>query len=288
MGFVLACVGLMVLLRPLRRAALLVLLLLLMVSVWWLHIPPRNDRDWQPDVERLPSATITGHTITVRNIRNFEYFTETEYREHWETRTYDLDRLQRVDLFLCFWGPALIAHSIVSWGFSDGSHLAVSIETRKEKGESYSAVRGFFRQYELYYVVADERDVVRLRTNYRGETVYLYRIKMPPERARELLIEYLKEINLLAERPRWYNALTHNCTTMIRYHVKEIAPKDPWSWKILVNGFLDELAYERGRVDTSLPFAELRKRSDITGKAGNAGQSPDFSRQIRQGLPDWQ
>jgi hypothetical protein len=173
----------------------------------------------------------------------------------------------------------------MSWEFEDGQQLAISIETRKENGESYSAVRGFFRQYELYYVVADERDVVRLRTNYRGEQVYLYRFRAPAELARAVLLDYLEEVNRLAERPEWYNALTHNCTTTIRHHVQNVAPRNPFSWKILVNGYIDELGYSRGTIDTSLPFAELRARSNITEAAKAADQDPDFSARIRKGLP---
>ncbi len=182
-------------------------------------------------------------------------------------------------------GPTLIAHTITSWDFGGGQHLAISIETRKEKGESYSAVRGFFRKYELYYVVADERDVVRLRTNYRGEQAYLYRIHMTPEGARALLLDYLRQVNLLAEHPRWYNALTHNCTTMIRYHMKEVGGSRPWDWRILANGRLDQLGYERGTIDTSLPFPELKQRSNITMKAQATGSAADFSARIRDGLP---
>jgi len=190
-----------------------------------------------------------------------------------------------VDLFLSFWGPTLIAHTIASWEFSDGRHLAISIETRKEVGESYSALRGFFRQYEIYYVVADERDVVRLRTNFRGEQVYLYRIQVGPDGARALLLDYLKEVNSLAEQPKWYNALTHNCTTTIRYHAQNVAAGRPFDWRLLANGYLDELGYERGQIDTSLPFAELKKRSDITERARAAGDAPDFSERIRVNLP---
>ena len=225
-------------LRPFSRAVLIVGVILLAMATWWNLIPPRNDRDWYPDVARLPRATIEGSRMTIENLRNFDYRTETDYTERWEMRTYDLDTLQGVDMFLFFWGPTLIAHTITSWDFGGGQHLAISIETRKEKGESYSAVRGFFRQYELYYVVADERDVVRLRTNYRGEQAYLYRIRMSTERARALLLDYLREVNLLAGQPRWYNALTHNCTTMIRYHVKEVGGRPDrgtgGSWQTVV------------------------------------------------------
>jgi hypothetical protein len=228
---------------------------------------------------------MSGNRVTIENVRNFDYRTETDYTERWETRTYDLDGLQGVDMFLAFWGPTLIAHTITSWEFADGQHLAVSIETRKEKGESYSALLGFFRHYELYYVVADERDVVRLRTNYRGEQVYLYRLRMPVHQARAVLLDYLKEINRLADRPVWYNALTHNCTTTIRTHAQQVAAGRPWDWRILANGRLDELGYERGQIDTSLPFSELKARSDITEKARAADAAADFSRRIREGLP---
>jgi len=248
-------------------------------------IPPRNDRDWYPDVACLPRAAVEGNRLTIENVRNFDYRTETNYTERWEKRTYDLDRLRGMDMFLSYWGSTLICHTIASWEFDDGRHLAISIETRKEKGESYSAIRGFFRQYELYYVVADERDLVRLRTNYRGERVYLYRIKAPPESARALLLDYLKEVNLLAGHARWYNALTHNCTTMIRYHARQVGEGRPWDWRILANGRIDELGYEQGRIDTSLPFPELKKKSDITEKAKAADADPDFSARIREGLP---
>ncbi len=179
----------------------------------------------------------------------------------------------------------MIAHTIMSWEFADGQHLAISIETRKEAGEEYSAVLGFFRQFELYYVVADERDLVGLRTNHRGEEVYLYRMKTSVSRARALLVNYLETMNRLASAPRWYNALRHNCTTVIRQHAEHVADQKPFNWRIIVNGYIDQLGYERGTVDTSLPFEELRRRSDITEKAKAAGVSPDFSRKIREGLP---
>ena len=211
--FAVSSLALPALVRPFRRGLLAASLPLLLVVVWWSRIAPSNDRDWMPDVARLPRATIDGDRVTIENVRNFVYRSENDYDPHWETRTYDLDQLRGVDLFLSFWGPTLIAHTIASWEFADGRHLAISIETRKEKGESYSAVRGFFRQYELYYVVADERDVVGLRTNYRGERVFLYRIRQARRGARDSCSTTCARSTELAEHPRWYNALTHNCTT---------------------------------------------------------------------------
>jgi hypothetical protein len=281
----LGALAVLVRVRPFWRAAIVTFTALLILIGWWLSIPPTNDRAWYPDVARLATATINGNLLTVHKVRNFDYRSETDYDEHWETRTYDLNKLLGVDLFLSYWGSPVIAHTIASWEFADQPPLAISIEARKAAGQSYSAVRGFFRQYMLYYVVADERDVIGVRTNYRGEEVYLYRIKMPLDRARALLLQYVGDINRLAEHPRWYNALTQSCTTTIRYHLRNVAPRKPWDWRILANGYLDELMYQRDAIDTSLPFPELRARSDITAKAKAADNSPDFSQRIREGLP---
>jgi hypothetical protein len=285
-AFASAALFLLVRLRPYGRGMLAALALFGVVLAWWLTIPPRNDRDWLPDVDRTATAAVAGSRLTVGNLRNFDYRSETDFTPRWETRTYDLDRLCGVDLFLCFWGPTAIAHTIASWEFAEGPPLAISIETRKEKGETYSAVRGFFRQFEVYYVVADERDVVRLRTNHRGERLYLYRIRMPVELARELLLAYLAEVDRLSRHPRWYNALTHNCTTAIRYHLKHLGIAQRMDWRILANGQLPELMYARASVDTRLPLAELQRRSEITARAREAGQDAMFSARIREGVPD--
>jgi hypothetical protein len=273
------------LLRPFWRAVLAMALLLGLVLGWWLGIPPRNDRDWLPDVARTAKTTRDGDFITIENVRNFDYRSETDYDEIWETRRYDLSKLVGVDLFLVHWGAPGIAHTIVSWEFENAPPLAISIETRKEKGEAYSAVRGFFRQFELYYVVADERDVVGVRAKHRGEQVFLYRVDMLPENAKKLLLRYLDEVDALAEQPKWYNALTHNCTTEIRWNLQAIGLRNPFDWRILANGHLDELMYERKVIDTRLPFPEMRERSDVTLKAIEADGASDFSKRIRAGVP---
>jgi hypothetical protein len=284
-ALVLTSVLLAALVRPLLRGLVVALMPVVLVALWWTAIPPSNTRNWTPDVARTARASFDGSRVTIENVRNFTYRSETDYDQRWETRTYDLDQVKGVDLFMSFWGPTEIAHTIVSWEFADGQHLAISIETRKEQGESYSALRGFFRQYELYYVVADERDLVGLRTNYRGEQVYLYSIQMPAAQARALLVDYLDEVNQLADHPEWYNALTQNCTTTIRGHAQNIGAGGRLDWRLLANGHLAQLLYERGQIDTDVPFEELRARSNITEKAKAAGNSPDFSALIRQSLP---
>jgi hypothetical protein len=284
-GFAAAAGGLFGWVRPARIALPCFAGLMVLVIAWWFAIEPSNDRDWLPEVAHSPTASVEGNLVTIRNVRNFDYRSETDFDERWEERTYDLSRLRGVDMFLSYWGSPWIAHTIVSWEFDDGQHLAVSIETRKERGEAYSAVLGFFRQFELYYVFADERDLVGLRTNHRGEDVYLYQLRTPVETARAVLLDYLEEINRLAARPRWYNALTHNCTTAIRYHAKNISAANPWNWRILVNGRIDELGYERGSIDTSLPFEELRAQSNITERARASASASNFSQHNREGLP---
>lgn len=273
------------LVRPMRRAVAGILAAFVVVLGAFLAVPASNDRDWQPDVATLPRADIRGDRVLVHHVRNADYRTETDYTVRLEDRELDLTRLRSLDLFLIYWGSPLIAHTIMSWGFEGDQYLAISIETRKEQGEAYSAFRGFFRQYELIYVVADERDVVRLRTNYRGEDVYVYRLDAPPVYAGGLLRRYLEAVNRLRERPQWYNALTHNCTTTIHTLAGPYERRSWWSWKLLLNGYLDELAYEIGALDRSLPFPVLKGRSHINARAKAAGDDPRFSVRIREGLP---
>jgi len=266
--------------------------LLLFASVllwWWFAIPPSNARDWQADVQILPWAEIRGDTVIIHNIRNCDYRSEADFTVRHYDRTFDLNRLESVDLFLVYWGSPHIAHTMLSFGFGDGRYLCFSIETRKEVGEAYSAVKGFFKQYELTYVVADERDLIRLRTNFReagkGEDVYLYRLNVPMDFARKVFLDYLREMNSLKERPEWYRALTGNCTTNIRRHTTPFNPDARFDWRIIANGHLDEMLYERGILDRSLPLPELKKRSHINERARSIKDTTAFSRLIREELP---
>ena len=257
--------------RPLRWVVAGVLGAFLVVLALWLAIPPSNARDWQPDVATLPYADIDGERVLVHNVRNAEYRTETDYTVRLEDRALDLATLRSLDLFLIYWGSPLIAHTILSWGFAGDQYLAISIETRKEQGETYSALRGFFRQYELTFVVADERDVVRLRTNVRGEDVYVYRLDAPPADARVLLLRYLQEINELRARPQWYNALTENCTTAIT------APRPDGRAPVVV-----ELEARRERV---LRRAGVRHRRPRPLPAVRRSQGEEPYQRPRQGRP---
>ena len=275
----------LLLLSTFRRKLAGAALPFIVVLIWWLGLSPANDRNWQSDVARLPTASLDGSLLTINNVRSFRYSSIDDYEEAWITTTYDLDELVGFDIFFSFWGPQAYGHTIASWEFSDGRHLAVSIETRKEVGESYSAIRGFFRQFELYYVVAEETDVVALRTNHRREQVELYRVFTPDNGDRAMLLNYINEINALAAQPRWYNALTQNCTTTIWDHAKAVGSRFPLDWRLLANGYVLELAQELGTVNSDMPLATLRERSDITAKAQGLESLDNFSAVIREGLP---
>jgi len=279
-----ATLGILVLVRPLGRRVAVFAVAAAALLAWWSTIRPSNDRPWQPDVARPPHAQLHGDQLTIHDVRNFGYRSETDFTERWETRTYDLAKLDRLDFFMSYWGSPSIAHTIMSWAFTDGQHLAISIETRKEVGETYSPVAGFFRQYELYYVVADERDVIGLRTNYRGENVYLYPLRTPRERVRRALLEYVESMNRLATRPAFYNAGTDNCTTTIRTNMQHMGASMPLDWRYFVNGYLNELLYENDVVDTSRPLAEWKTASFIDARAKAADGDQDFSRRIREGI----
>jgi len=255
------------------------------VVAWWVSLKPGNDRAWQPDVAQTAWAEINGDEVTVHNVRNCDYRTETDFTPQWETRTVRLSQLTGMDVAINYWGSHWIAHPIVSFQFSDALPLCFSIETRKTVGQQYSTLEGFYRQYTLIYVVADERDVIRLRTNYRREDVYLYHTLASPAQARGRFLEYINSINVLRDHPRWYNAITHNCTTSIR-NQRAVNRRAPWDWRMLLNGKSDELLYERQAIATGgLAFSELKQRSLIDARAGAADKDPDFSRLIREGLP---
>ena len=277
----LAMVGALLTFRGRGKAIAICLAGFALVLAWWLTLKPSNDRAWQPDVAQTAWAEIDGDHVTIHNVRNCDYRTEGDYTPHWETRAYDLAQIRGMDIFLTYWGSPWIAHPIVSFQFGDNDYIAMSIETRKEVGEQYSAIRGFFRYYELIYTVSDERDVVRLRTNYRkGEETYLFHTRATPEHARATFLNYLKKINRIRNRPEWYNALTNNCTT----NIATLAGEPQLDWRVLLNGRADQMLFERGDLATgNLPFAQLKQQAHINAAARAANDAPDFSRRIRKG-----
>jgi len=272
-----------VLVRPRWLMRLGIVLAVVAIAAWWSSIPARQHRDWKPEVALTPHIKIDGDTATIHNLRNFDYRTTEDFTPQYELRKVDLRKLRGMDVFINYWGSPYMAHPIFSYDFGDDGRVCFSIETRPEKGESYSALGGLYRRFELFYVVADECDVIRVRSNYRnGEDVYLYHLGV--KGARESFFEYVRTVNELHENPRWYNAIANNCTTAIRKQ-KLASDRLPLDWRLIVNGFGDELLYDRGQLDQSLPFAELKRISRVNEKAKAADQAPNFSERIREGLP---
>jgi len=244
---------------------------------------PSNERDWSPDQKVLARAKIAGDSVTIENLRNFAYRTDAEFVEKYETRGYDLRKLDSMWFVVERFGAApAIAHTLLSFGFGD-EYVAVSVEIRKERGEIYSPLKGLLRQYELMYVLADERDVVGLRTNFRRDPVYLYPVRTTPELMRRVFVEMLERANKLAAQPEFYNSLTNNCTTNIVGHVNTIAPRSiPFSYKMVLPAYSDQLAYDLGLIPVDQPFETIRAAHRIDALAQQHPVGPDFSRIVRR------
>lgn len=257
---------------------------------WWAGLQPSHSRDWIPELARLPQIARDGDRLTVTNLRDFRWRTEADYDQRWETRSYDLSRIEGVDLFLSYWSGEAIAHLLVSFTFADASPLAFSIEVRRETGEEWSSLAGFFRVYEMAYVAADERDVVGLRTHARGEDVRMFRLRISPERAREVLLAYVADVNRLAREPRWYNTITTNCTTVVYRLVGSLAPgwqfSLPLDPRVVLSGYLPGYLRDIGAVRQDMPLAQLVQQGKISARARTATlDNPEFSRVIREGVP---
>ncbi|MQA19817.1 Lnb N-terminal periplasmic domain-containing protein [Rugamonas rivuli] len=248
---------------------------------WWSTIKPSHDRVWADDVARMVTGRVQGSVVTLDQVRNFDWRSDTDYTQRWEQRQYDLSLLQSVDVALSYWmGPA-IAHTLVSFGFADGRYLTFSIEIRKERGESFDAIAGFFKRFETVLIAADERDILRVRTNVRGEDMYLYRLKMPPEAMRSLFLSYLDEGALLKREPRFYNTLIANCTTIVFEMARRIDPGLPLDWRLLASGYLDRYLFDIGALAGQGSFDSLRRQAHITDKARALDKEIDFSDRIR-------
>lgn len=272
------------------------LALMLGLLVWWETIDPQSERAWAADVAQLVAIETDKHqpdVVHLRNVRNFVWRSDTDFTPRWEARSYDLSQLESVDVALSYWmGPA-IAHTLVSFGFADGQHVVFSIEIRKEQHEQFDALAGFFKQYEMALVAADERDILAVRTNVRGEQVHLYRVDMAQDSMRELFMAYARQASQLAFAPRFYNTLTANCTTIVWQLARRIGQELPTDWRLLASGYLPEYLRDVGALASMQPLELQRAQGHITQRAQtwqppahgtDAEISADFSRHIRQGM----
>lgn len=284
-AFILLVGGLFLFIKPRRKAALIALGLVALVYLWYALIPASNDRDWRPEVARVAAVDFDGDRVTVDNVRNFRYRSESDFEETWERWVYDLSTLSSLDIYFSYWGPRDIAHTMLSFGFENGDYLAVSVETRKEVGETYDPLRSFFKQFELIYILGDERDLIALRTNIRLEDTYLFPMDITPENRRALLVDILQRADKLGRKPKYYATIEDNCTTSLLGHINKVEERPVrFSLKLLLNGYIPELAYERGNIPTDAPFEEVMKRYSISAKAKEIGVGPSFSKSIREGI----
>ncbi len=268
-----------------RAAGLAYALAFAALLVWWSTILPSNDRDFAPDVAHGVTGSVAGDELTLTNVRNFSWASPTDFTENWETRSYDLTQIQSADFYLVYFMGPLVAHSMVSFAFDDGRHLMFSIEIRKQRGEPFSAIAGFFKRYELVFLAADERDYLFLR-KAQNEDVRLYRLKTSPQATRALLLQYVSEANDLAAHPQFYNTLTANCTTSIFLMLRALSPDFPLDWRVLLNGFLPSFAYQHGLVDTSIPLAELIARAAVSDRIEMGLSEEAFGARLRDGVPN--
>ena len=256
------------------------------LAAWWSTLQPSHHRLWADDVAQLLEARIDGDHVQLKNVRNFEWRSETDYTPRWENRTYALTRLRSADLVLSYWMGPHIAHTLVSFGFDGGERVVFSLEIRKERHESFSAIGGFFRQFEQILVAADERDIVRTRSNARGEAVYLYRLQMSQANVRALFLEYLHAANELRRTPRFYNTLTSNCTTIVFELARLIAPALPADYRLLLSGHFAEYIHDLHGLTPGHRYAELQALGHINERAlASDASGDDFSMSIRQGVP---
>jgi hypothetical protein len=257
----------------------------LAMILWWHRIAPSNDRSWAEDVSRITSGTIQGDLVRLTNVRNFDWRTNEDYTPRWETRVYDLSKLNSVDMIMSYWSGWAIAHMLISFGFEHGEQVAFSVEVRRLKNKTYSEIGGFFKSYGLCIIAADERDVIRVRTNVRGEDDYLYRIRMPQSSMRSLFLGYVEQATQLVNQPRFYNTITVNCTTLVYHMLKRIVGHLPWSYRLLFTGYLPAYVYQVGGLDQRFTLEELRALGRITERAQLSGNRESFSQDIRRGIP---
>jgi hypothetical protein len=270
---------------PGRRMSAALIVLYLGVIAWWLSISPSNDRQWRPEVAVMPRALIDGDRVHLTGVRDFKYRSRDDFTVHYEERELSLSHLSGVDFYVSYWSEGPVAHTFLSFIFDNVPPLSISIETRPEVGEGFAPIASLFKQFELIYVVGDEQDIVGVRTNYRLETVYLYHMNTSPEMARQLLLIYLTRINELADRPEFYHLLSNSCTINIIRYANAAGRVGGYDIRHLLNGMIDGYLYDSGRINTSLPYEELRRRSLINQAAQAADGAPDFPERIRVSLP---
>jgi hypothetical protein len=256
-----------------------------LLLLWWRSLRPSNDREWANEVAQTVGGKIDGNVVTLDKVRDFEWRSNSDYTPRWTTRSYDLAQLHSLDMIVSVWARPAIAHMLISFGFSQDDYVAFSVEIRRDKRQSFSEVGGFFKEFELVVIAADERDIVRLRTNVRREQTHLFRLNLAPEVMRALFLAYVAEANVLAREPRFYHTIMRNCTTVLYRMLRRIVRRLPFSYRVLLSGYMPEYFYSVGYLDQRYPLAELRTLGYVSERGRLADKSPTYSTDIRRGIP---
>lgn len=262
----------------------IVFVLYLGVIGLWGQKQPSLDKNWQTSVAKLPHVDQDGSSITVYDIRDFDYQTQTEFTPHYYNKHFDIEQLNEVNYILSYWdGNLAVAHTMLSFGFISGEHLVVSLETRLAKNQPQSGLNGLFKQYEAIYILADEADILRLRTNYRKEQVFVYPMNLTPVVRKAVLMRIVERVNQLYQQPEFYNTLTHNCFTGLQSDLRSITNSSQralFDYRWFLNGYSDEMLYGNGKVQTDLSFIEAKQFFHINQYAESSTKE-NFSRLIR-------
>ncbi len=244
---------------------------------------PTHNKNWRPEQSRLPSAKIKSNTIKIKDIRNFTFHSESNFDQSYYDKEFDLNQLVSLDyIHQPFHRMPLAAHTFLSFGFSNGDYISISFEARRKKGAGFSSIKGLLRYFGLIYIVADEKDILRLRALHHRDKIYIYPLKASPEKIQALFLDIIERINRIKEKPEFYNTLLSTCATNLVKHVNNIFYLNiAIGPKVLLPAFADRLIYKFGLVDTELSFKEARKKFLINKKIHKFADHPDFSRKIR-------
>jgi len=282
--FSLACVGAFWR-GHLEAGVILFVLAYGLLLVWWRSLRPSNHRDWTGDVAQTVGGKIDGNVVTLDKVRDFLWRSNDDYTPRWITQSYDLARLRSLDMIVSSWALPSIAHMLISFGFGENEYVVFSVEIRRQKDQVFSEIGGFFKEFELVVIAAQERDIVRLRTNVRREETYLFRMSFEPAVMRALFLAYVAEANALVREPRFYHTITRNCTTVLYRMLKRIVRRLPFSYRVLLSGYMPEYFYGIGYLDQRHPLEELRAFGYVSERGRIADQSPTYSADIRRGIP---
>ena len=268
-----------------RRAIVAFVLAFAAMALWWSTIRPPVDGNWAPQFSRQVTGKVDGDILTLTGVRDFVWLSKTDFTENWETRSYDMSKLETVDVFLSYWAGPNMAHFMLSFGFEGDEYLAWSIEVRRDASGGFSPIADAFKEHSLIVLATDERDAIGLRTNVEKDDVQMFRLRVSPEVARSLLLKYVEDANQLAKQPQFYNSITTNCTTSVLRMMEAVGDRFALDWRLIANGYLPDYAYDHGSIDTRVSLEELRQLGSISERAQLAGLAEGYSTAIREGVP---